>query len=381
MFELSQAHKNLQNAYREFALNKVAPLADAMDTEQVFSAELTQKMADSGYLGALIPTELGGSDLDMLSFGLLNEELGRVCSSTRSLITVHSMCSHAILRWGRGGQKERWLPRLASGDLIGAFALTEPKIGSNAGYIETNAVKQGDDYLLNGTKQWITFGQIADLFILFAKWEGKAVAFILEKAAPGLTITPIEGMLGTRGAMLATLHLRDCRVSAENLLGGLGFGIAGVAMSALDIGRYSVATGSLGIGQGCLDASLSYSRQRVQFGKPLNSFQLIQQMITNMVTEVQAARLLCYQAGEALQNKAPAASNMILIAKYNTSTMAMRAASDAVQIHGANGCSSDYPVQRYFRDAKVMEIIEGSNQMQQIMIARNAATAQPAPTH
>lgn len=364
-----------QHLFRQFAQNEVAPLAQQIDKTELFPTKLVQKMADMGFLGALVSEEFCGKPIDLISFGLLNEELGNACSSTRSLITVHSMVTFALKRWGKREQQEKWLPLLAKGEKIGAFALSEPNIGSNAGHIETTAVSHGNMVVLNGRKKWITFGQIADLFLLFARQDGKAIALLVEKDTPGLTIHPIQGMMGTKGTMLAELELNDCHIPAQNMLAGIGFGIMAVAMSALDIGRYSVAWGSVGIGQACLEASLDYTQVREQFGEPLRKFQLIQQMITNMVTHVKAARLLCLQAGYALENQPANATNDILIAKYFASKTAMEVASDAVQIHGANGCSSDYPVQRFLRDAKVMEIIEGSHQMQQIMIAKNAYIA------
>lgn len=371
-FEYTTQQQEQQQIYRHFAQKEVTPLARQIDETESFPAQLVQKMADMGFLGALVEESYGGQPIDMISFGLLNEELGNACSSTRSLITVHSMVTFAIKRWARKAQQEKWLPRLANGGCIGAFALSEPNIGSNAGYIETTAVLDGNEYVINGRKKWITFGQIADVFLLFAREDGKAIALLVDKDTPGLTVHPISGMIGTRGAMLAELELNQCRIPVENMLAGLGFGIMAVAMSALDIGRYSVAWGSVGIGQACLEASLAYTQSREQFGKPLNKFQLIQQMITNMVVHVKAARMLCLQSGFTLEHQPANATNDILIAKYYASKTAMESASDAVQVHGANGCSSEYPVQRFLRDAKVMEIIEGSHQMQQIMIAKNA---------
>lgn len=365
-----------QHLYHHFAEQEVAPLARQIDETAQFPAELVRKMGEMGFLGTLVPEAQGGRPVDMISFGLLNEELGRVCSSTRSLVTVHSMATFALKRWGRPEQQEKWLPALARGEKIGAFALSEPTIGSDVGNIKTTAVRDGEQLVVNGRKKWITFGQSADLFLLFARQEGQPVALIVERETPGLTVHPIWGMMGTKGSMLAELELNDCRVPAGNMLAGVGFGIIAVALSALDIGRYSVAWGCVGIARACLEASLAYTQEREQFGQPLNKFQLIQQMITNMVTNVRAARLLCLQAGYVLENRPANATNDILIAKYFASKAAMEIAGDAVQIHGANGCSSDYPLQRYLRDAKVMEIIEGSHQMQQIMIAQNAFIGQ-----
>lgn len=373
--EYTTEQKDNQHLYRQFAQNEVVPLARQIDETEKLPPALVLKMSDMGFLSALVPEKYGGKPLDLISFGLLNEELGNACSSTRSLVTVHSMVAFALKRWGRQEQQEKWLPLLASGAKLGAFALSEPNIGSNAGYIESTAVPDGNEFVVNGRKKWITFGQIADLFLLFARQDGKAIALLVEKDTPGLTIHPICGMMGTKGSMLAELELDNCRIPAGNMLAGVGFGIMAVAMSALDIGRYSVAWGSVGIGQACLEASLDYTQVREQFGEPLRNFQLIQQMITNMITHVKAARLLCLQAGHALENQQVNATNDILIAKYFASKTAMEVATDAVQIHGANGCSSDYPVQRFMRDAKIMEIIEGSHQMQQIMIAKNAYVA------
>lgn len=366
--EQQQANKA---AFRAFVDQEVFPYADEFDRQEMLPIEIIQKLAQRKYLGAIISSEIGGMGADLITFGVLNEELGRGCSSVRSLLTVHSMLSYAILRWGTAAQKENWLPKLAVGEKIGAFALSEPNVGSDAKSIETTATPKGEAYLLNGYKKWITFAQIADLFVVFAQCDGKPTAFLVERDTPGLSITPIRGLLGTRASMLAELHFEQCEIPKTSLIGGKGFGFLTVALSALDIGRYSVAMGSVGIGQACLEASQAYSQTRQQFGTQLKNHQLIRQMMTNMITHVQAARLLCYQAGYQKEIEDKDATTSILIAKYFASTMAVQAASDAVQIHGANGCSADYPVQRYLRDAKVMEIIEGSTQIQQIMIAKN----------
>jgi alkylation response protein AidB-like acyl-CoA dehydrogenase len=206
----------------------------------------------------------------------------------------------------------------------------------------------------------------------FDEAHGKPVAFLVERERPGLEINPLRGLLGTRASMLAEMRLEACRVPQENRIGGLGFGFAAVALTALDLGRYSVAMGCVGIGQACLEACLQYTSQRRQFGVLLQEHQLVREMVANIATNVKAARLLCYHAGYLHDSNAPTATAETLVAKYFASTMAMRTASDAVQIHGANGCSGEYPVQRYLRDAKVMEIIEGSSQMQQLMISKNA---------
>ena len=367
--ETTPRQKSDRAGIRAFVRKEIIPFADLYDREERTPAELIQKMARQGFLGALVPADWGGSGMDMVSLGSLHEEIGYGCSSVRSLLTVHSMVSYVILKWGTTRHKTKWLPRLASGGCIGAFALSEPGVGSDARSVETTAILQGDQYVLRGHKKWITYGQIAGVFLLFAQVNGKVSAFLVERDAPGLSILPITGMLGTRASMLAELRLENCAVPKENLVGGIGFGLAPVGISALDIGRYSVACGCVGIAQACLDATLAFTSSRKQYGTLLKEHQLIQQMVADMITNVRAARLLCQRAATLKDEGDPASPMETFIAKYFAATTAMKAASDAVQIHGALGCSSEYPVQRYLRDAKVMEIIEGSTQIQQITIA------------
>ncbi len=304
----------------------------------------------------------------MIAYGLLTEEIGRGCSSVRSLLTVHDMVAHAIQRWGSPAQKQRCLPAMARGEILGALALSEPEAGSDAKSVQTTAADAGDAWVLNGRKKWTTYGQLADLFLVLAQADGKPTAFLVERETPGLAVRPLHGITGTRASMLAEIFFEGCRVPKENLLGRPGFGVSHVISAALEHGRYSVAWGSVGLGQACLDASRAYAAGRRQFGVPIADHQLIRRMLTNMIVEVRAARLLCLRAGWLRDAGDPGASGEIMVAKYYASTMATRAASDAVQIHGANGCSEDYPVGRYLRDSRVMEIIEGSTQIQQITI-------------
>lgn len=367
--ELNPQQKNAQAIFRAFVDKEIVPYADQCDREERTPLNLIQKFAQRGYLGAVIPRESGGSGMDMITFGLLNEELGRGCSSVRSLLTVHSMVAHALLKWGNRFQKEYWIPKLASGEVIAAFALSEPNVGSDAKSVETTAIVSGDSYILTGQKKWITYGQIADIFLVFANCEGKPSAFLVEKDTPGLTIKPIFGMLGVRASMLAELHLDNCQIPQENLVCRQGFGFSHVAASALDYGRYSVAWGCIGIAQACLEACIKYTSQRKQFGVYLKEHQLIRQMISEAIANIKAARLLCYQAGYLKEIGDPKSIIETSIAKYFASTIVNKIANDTVQIHGGNGCSSEYPVQRYLRDAKIMEIIEGSTQIQQITIA------------
>ena len=370
--ELTPEQQRLRTAFREFADAQIVPHANAWDQAEVMPAEMVRQLAAKGYLGAVLPADRGGAGFNMVEFGLLNEELGRGCSSLRSLLTVHSMAALAIWRWGTEEQKAQWLEKLGQGQAIAAFALTEPEAGSDAREIRTEAVASGDDFLLSGHKKWITFAQIADLFLVFARSQRGPCAFLLERNTPGLVISPVHGMLGTRASMMAELRLEQCRVRKQNMIGPPGFGLSHVASSTLDCGRYSVAWGSVGIAQACLEACLRYTGRRKQFGALLRDHQLVQRMIARMVVGVRAARLLCYHAGQLKDAGDPASMIETSIAKYFACTTAAEIARDAVQIHGANGCSSDYPVERFYRDAKIMEIIEGSNEIQEITIAQSA---------
>jgi alkylation response protein AidB-like acyl-CoA dehydrogenase len=368
--ELTSEQRQARAEYRAFAAAEVAPHAGQWDRDEALPPEIIRKLAERGWLGTIVPKEFGGPGIDMITYGILTEELGRGCSSVRSLLTVHDMVCQALVRWGSKGQREQFLPRLVSGEILGAFALSEPNAGSDAKGIATTAEKDGDEYVLNGRKRWITFAQIADLFLVFLQCEGKPTAFLLERQTPGLSIEPTKGLLGTRATMLGEMIIDGCRVPAGNMVGRIGFGVSHVVAAALEQGRYSVACGSVGIAQACLDASLAYSRERVQFGNPIFDHQLIRAMLTDMIVQVRAARLMCYRAGHLRETGDPGAFMETMAAKYLASTVAAKVATDAVQIHGGNGCTDDYPVSRYFRDAKVMEIIEGSTQIQQMVMPR-----------
>jgi glutaryl-CoA dehydrogenase (non-decarboxylating) len=378
--ELNSKQQRLRTEFRQFVDAHVVPEANAWDREELMPREVVRELANSGYLGAVVPVSKGGAGFDSVEFGLLNEELGRGCSSLRSLLTVHSMVALTMLRWGTELQKTLWLEKLGQGRTIGAFALTEIEAGSDAREIRTEAIESGDDFVLSGHKKWITFGQMADLFLVFARSERGPCAFVVERSAPGLVISPVHGMLGTRASMMAELRFEQCLVPKQNLVGAPGFGLSHIASSALDCGRYSVAWGCVGIGQACLESCLEYAGWRKQSGALLREHQLIQRMITQMVAGVKAARLLCRHAGQLRDAGDPASIIETSIAKYFACRTAAEIARDAVQIHGANGCSSEYPVERFYRDAKIMEIIEGSNEIQEITIAQSAwqAIAQSA---
>ena len=366
--ELTPEQRALRAEVRVFVQGEIAPHAAQWDREEAIPRQIVDKLAERGWLGSMVPAQHGGKGLDQISYGVLTEEIGRGCSSTRSLLTVHDMVCQGILRWGSQAQKERYLGRLAKGEILGAFALSEPNAGSDAKGIETAATPVDGGFILDGTKKWITYGQIADLFLLFAQVEGKPTAFLVEREAPGFSTVPMRGLLGTRASMLAELKLKGVRT--EDMVGRPGFGISHVVGAALEQGRYSVACGSVGIAQACLDACLAYARERQQGGKPIFDHQLVRAMLSDMITTVRAARLLCMRAGYLRDIGDPGAFAETMVAKHFAAATAMRVATDAVQIHGGNGCHEDFPVSRYFRDAKVMEIIEGSTQIQQSTIAR-----------
>ncbi|MEU4583025.1 acyl-CoA dehydrogenase family protein [Kitasatospora aureofaciens] len=370
--QLTERQAAAREEYESFTRQAVAPHADAWDRAERLPEAFLEEFAARGLLGAAVPAGYGGAELDPITFGLLNEELGRGCSSVRSLVTVHGMASYAVARWGGDRQREHWLPRFATGGAIGAFALTEPGAGSDVKALRTTARRTDDGFRLTGQKRWITFGQRADVYLLFARLDGREAAFLVPRDAPGLTVRPVTGMLGTKASMLAELSLVDCLVAPEALLGRPGFGLAAVAASALELGRYSVAWGCVGLAQACLDASLDHADRRETFGVRLRDHQLVQRMIADMATGTAAARLLCQQAGWLRQDRSTESLHATWLAKYHASRTAFRSASDAVQVHGAQGCGDGHPVQRYLRDAKVMEIIEGSTELQQTTIAESA---------
>jgi glutaryl-CoA dehydrogenase (non-decarboxylating) len=368
-FLLTAAQRAARDGFRQFVAASVAPDAGQFDRDERLPASLLRDMAVRGYFGLTIPKAYGGLGADMTTCGLLHDEIGRGCSSVAAVLMVHGMTAAAILRWGSPAQCERWLPPMARGEVLGAFALAEPRAGSDAQAVATRARAAGEGFRLGGDKQWVTSGQIAGVYLVIARCDGQPAAFLVPRDAPGLAVSPVEGMLGLRAAMLAELTLEDCDVPADALLGRLGFGVSHVAFTALDYARYTVAWGCVGLAQACLDASMRHAAERQQFGAALKDHQLIRRMLTDMITNLRAARLLCGQAAALRDAGDPAAVFETLVAKYFASTAAHRAADDCVQIHGALGCSQRSPAQRYLRDARLMEIIEGSTQMQQLTIA------------
>ncbi|OGW48767.1 MAG: acyl-CoA dehydrogenase [Nitrospirae bacterium RBG_19FT_COMBO_42_15] len=374
-FDLSSEQQMIKDTVRDFVDKEVSPAARENDLKERFPRELLQKMAPLGLLGGPIPVEYGGAGLDYISHAIITEEIGRGCSSLRTTLSVQiSLVELTILKWGTEEQKKKYLSKLCKVEMLGCFGLTEPDAGSDAGNQSTTAVLKNNEWFINGTKIWISNGTVADIAIVFAqidkskKHKGIA-AFLIEKGTKGFTANKITGKLGLRSSDTGELVFADCRVSKENLLGQAGDGFK-IAMFALDNGRYSVAAGSVGIIQGCLDACVKYAKQRQQFGKPIGSFQLIQEKIAKMAVDLDAARLLVYRAGH-LKNKGIRNTTETSMAKLYASEAAVNAASEAIQIHGAYGYSNEYPLERYYRDAKVATIYEGTSEIQKLIIAGN----------
>lgn len=371
-FDLTEEQRLIRETVRRFADEEIAPVAAEHDREERFPREPLAKMAGLGLLGGPIPREYGGAGLDYISHAIVTEEVGRADSSLRTTLSVQvSLVALSLLAWGTEEQKRRYLPELCAGRFLGCFGLTEPNTGSDPAGLETAAVKRGDKWVLNGTKTWISNATVADLALVFAQTDkAKAhdgiAAFLIEKGTPGFSTRKITGKLGLRASDTGELIFEDCTVPDESLLGPVGQGFK-VAMAALDNGRYSVAAGCVGIIQACVDACTSYAKQRRQFGRPIASFQLVQDMIARMVVDLEAARLLVYRAGH-LKNQSRPNTMETSIAKYFASEAAVRAATDAVQVFGGYGYSNEAPVERYYRDAKVATIYEGTSQIQKLLI-------------
>ncbi|WP_297089094.1 acyl-CoA dehydrogenase family protein [uncultured Draconibacterium sp.] len=367
---LSKNQLAAQASYAEFFGIKIAPLAAQIDREEQVPESIIKQLSTAGYLGAILPEACGGLNLDPVTFGLLNEEAGKACTSVRSLLTVQNMVGAVLNRWGSEPLKNKFLPQLTSGTRIAAFALTEPGHGSDASSIEMQVTEEGSFYVLNGTKKWISFAQIAGLFLVFGKLNGKICSLLVPSGAPGLSVKPINGLLGARGCMLGELHFKNVRVPQTHLVGNVGFGLFPVAFTGLDIGRYSIAWGCVGMAQACMESSKLYTKNRKQFGEPIANNQLVKRMLSEMAVDIKAARLLCFSAGKYMEAKKREAFGEILAAKYMATKMLKSASEASVQLHGANGLSNEYPVERFYRDSKIMQLIEGSDQMLQLMISK-----------
>jgi butyryl-CoA dehydrogenase len=380
-FNPCMKHKTVRKTVREFAETELGSIVFDLDRESRFPWEVIDKMRPLDFFGLQIPREYGGAELDTISYAITVEELSRVSAAIGLCVTVHnSVGAYPIVRFGTPEQKNRFLPSLASGERIGAFCLSEANAGSDAGGVETHAVKDGDMYVINGTKIFVTNGGICGLALIFALTDPEnaksgASVFMVEKETPGYSVGEIEDLCGMRANPVSSLFFEDCRVPVSHLLGRPGEGIR-IGLAALDTGRIGIAAQALGIAQAAFDAALKYSKERQQFGRSISSFQTIQNYLADMSTEIDAGRLLLYRAC-ALKDAAGAFSAEAAKAKLYCSALAVRVTNMAVQIHGGYGYSKEYDVERYFRDAKVTEIYEGTSEVQRMVIAR-ALLSQPA---
>lgn len=353
-----------------FAATQVKPFAAAWDRAEKIPQATLAALAQAGYLGASLPQEYGGMGWDIVTFGLLNQALGKASPSLTNVLTVQAMVSMALLKWGSVAQKQKWLPQLARGEIIGAFALTEPGAGSATQFLATELTQSvsGNGLILNGCKQWISCGQFAGLFLVIGKLGTYPTACLVPATAPGLEIEPIGGLMGFRAAGLAKLTFNRVTVPAGDVLGKPGFGLSHVAPVGLQYGRISTACSALGMLRGCFEESIAYAAQRKLGEKTLGHVGAIRALIANMGADFEAAGLLCYNACRAEQEHGPEAFEKVLLAKYFTSRAAVRAANDAVQIHGAAGCHESTAVAGYYRDAKITEIIEGTTQIHEELL-------------
>jgi alkylation response protein AidB-like acyl-CoA dehydrogenase len=374
-FELSEDQILIKDMIRDFALNKIQPQANALEESHRFPENLLKQLADLGILGMSIPAQYGGIKTDTLSLMITLEEISRALPSLSVIISVHcSLFSYAILKFGNDRQKEKYLPRAAKGELLGAFALTEPGAGSDIQGLNTKAEKKGDVYILNGTKAWVTTGSDALAYILFAntetqKGEKKLSAFIVEKDSPGLRVTNVEEKMGLHASITAEIALEDCPVPSENLLGEEGKG-ATIALHCLDGSRIGIAAQSVGLSQRGLDEAVQYAKQREAFGKSIAHFQAIQFMIADMATLIDSSRLLTYRASELLDKELPF-SKEAAMAKLFASEAANKVAYLALQIHGGYGYSREFAVEQLYRDARVLTIYEGTSEIQRLVISRH----------
>jgi alkylation response protein AidB-like acyl-CoA dehydrogenase len=358
-----------RHAIRTFVDQHVTPAAAGFDRTGRIPDEFLHLIGDAGLWAPFLPVESGGRGLSLAALGGVHEEIGRGCSSVRSLLTAHTMVAWAVNRWGTPEQRDRWLRPLAAGTVLGAVCISEPEVGSDATRVGTSAVRRGGSWVLDGTKTWVTGGQCAGLYLVFARTGTGLAAFLVPRDTPRLEVSPIGDMLGTRASMLATVSLGGVTVGTEALLGPEAFLAGMVLTGVLDLGRYSVAAGSIGIVQACLDASAEYAAKRTIGGTKLRDLALVRARITDMVTDAAAGRLLYQRAGKLKDEGDASTIGATMVAKYFAASAAVRHATSAVQVHGANGCSADYPVARLYRDAKVMEIIEGSTEVQRLTIA------------
>jgi butyryl-CoA dehydrogenase len=375
-FNLTEDQVLIRDAAREFAREVLAPRATQLDRAGEFPLENFREGAKRGFAGFLVPESLGGSGLGNLPMALAMIEINKACASTGVTLSVHnSLVCGPIERWGSDAVRKRWLPRLASGEILGAYSLSEAGSGSDAAALRCTAVRDGDHFVLNGTKLWVTNGSHADLALVFVRTNQKVsnakgiTAILVEKGTPGFKVGKKEDKLGIRASSTTELVFEDCRVPAANLVGDVDQGFK-VAMHTLDGGRIGIASQALGIAEACLEASVRYSKERLQFGRPIADFQAIQFKIAEMAVKIDAARLLILRAAW-LKDRGEPHTVESSMAKLEASRASNYCAREAVQIHGGAGYMTDFPVERYFRDARITEIYEGTTEIQKVVIARN----------
>ncbi len=365
----------MRKMVQDFAQNEVAPEVEKMDREDEFPAHLVKKMGELGLMGIPIPEEYGGAGMDFTSYIIAIHELSKVSASVGVILSVHtSVGTKPILYFGTEEQKQKYIPKLASGEYVGAFALTEPSAGSDAGSLKTRAKRDGDHYILDGSKVFITNGGAADTFIVFARTDKDAgskgvSAFIVERDTPGFVIGKKEKKMGMNGSSTVQLNFDQCKVPASQLLGEEGEGFK-IAMANLNVGRIGIAAQSLGIAEASLEHAVDYAKEREQFGKPIAQYQGISFKLADMATEVEASKLLTYNAASFIGRDISCGKEASM-AKMFASQTAVKASTEAIQVYGGYGFTEDYPVERFFRDAKVCEIYEGTNEIQHVVIAKH----------
>ena len=350
---------------------EIAPRADELDDARQIPPVLFDSIAKSGLLGACVPLAYGGGQFDARSVLTVCEALGRASASVLSLFTVHTMVSSAIARWGSAAQRATWLPSLAGGATIAALALSEPEAGSDTAGVRATLRRDGESLVLSGVKTWISFGQVASVFLVSAILDGRVAAVLVERDAPGVSVAPVADMAGFRAGMLARIEFDECRVPATSLLGNPAFGLSQIVGSVLDHGRFCIAGGSAGLARACTDIAIRHARSRLTFGQPLAEHPLVQRLLTDLMVDSRAAWLMCLDAAASRDARRPDMLVRTSAAKYFAAQAADKCATSALQLHGASGLAAGHPVQRYLHDAKVMNVIEGSTQIQQMLIAQS----------
>jgi butyryl-CoA dehydrogenase len=374
LFYLSDDQRAIRDLARKVARERIAPHAAKYDEAEAYPEESMKAIVESGLFGIWVPEEYGGNDLGCLALSLVSEEIAWACGATATQYLDQPLGGLPILHFGTEAQKKRYLPGLAAGELLSAYSLSEPGAGSDAAGLKTTAVRKGDRYVLNGSKQWCTNGDHADVICVFATVDPKkrakgVTAFLVDKGTPGFTVGKKEKKLGIRASPTVALHFTDCEVPVEQRLGEEGEGFP-IAMKTLDVTRPATGSMAVGIGQAALDAAVAYAKERQQFGRPIAEFQGLQFMLADMAMQVHAARLMVHHAARQVDAGIGGNTLEASMAKCWAGDAAMKVATDAVQVFGGYGYTREFPVERFFRDAKIMQIYEGTNQIQRVVIAR-----------